>query len=95
MGYRLNRRDEPVLVAVPKPMQTEFGIHHSLESCVAHHHNLATNFKQVFQLRQTTQAASDGNSDRWNFGAPTKGKVSMTSFLCPPLPEPDHRPVGL
>ena len=33
MGYRLNRLDEPVLVAVPKPMQTEFGIHYRLESC--------------------------------------------------------------
>ena len=24
MGYRLNRLDEPVLMAVPKPMQTKF-----------------------------------------------------------------------
>ena len=31
--YRLNRLDEPVLMAVPKPMQTEFDIHHRLESC--------------------------------------------------------------
>ena len=34
MGYRLNRLDEPVFVAVPKPMLTEFGIHQRLESCV-------------------------------------------------------------
>ena len=27
MGYRLNGPDEPVLIAVPKPMLTEFGIH--------------------------------------------------------------------
>ena len=36
MGYHLNRLDEPALMAVPKPMQTEFDIHHRLESC-AHH----------------------------------------------------------
>ena len=34
MGYRLNRLDEAVFVTVSKPMQTEFGIHHWLESCV-------------------------------------------------------------
>ena len=33
MGYRLNRLDEPVFMAGPKPMLTEFGIHHRLESC--------------------------------------------------------------
>ena len=33
MGYCLNRLDEPVFMAGPKPMQTEFGIHHRLESC--------------------------------------------------------------
>ena len=33
MGYRLNRLDEPIFMAVSKPMQTEFGIHHRLESC--------------------------------------------------------------
>ena len=33
MGYRLNRLDEPVFMAVPKPLQTEFGIHYRLESC--------------------------------------------------------------
>ena len=26
--------DEPVFMAGPKPMRTEFGIHHRLESCV-------------------------------------------------------------
>ena len=34
MGYRLNRLDELVLIAVSKPLLTEFGIHHRLESCV-------------------------------------------------------------
>ena len=33
MAYRLNCLDEPVFMAVSKPMQTEFGIHHRLESC--------------------------------------------------------------
>ena len=35
MGYRLNRLDEPVLIAVSKPLLTEFGIYHRLESCVS------------------------------------------------------------
>ena len=35
MGYSLNRLDEPVFMVVSKPMQTEFGIHHRLESCVS------------------------------------------------------------
>ena len=35
MGYRLNRLDEPVFMAVPKPLQTEFGIHYRLESCAS------------------------------------------------------------
>ena len=34
MGYRLNRLDEPVFIAVSKPLLTEFGIHHRLESFV-------------------------------------------------------------
>ena len=34
MGYRLNSLNEPVLMAVPKPQQTEFDIHHRLESCI-------------------------------------------------------------
>ena len=32
MGYHLNRLDEPVFMAVSKPLLTEFGIHHRLES---------------------------------------------------------------
>ena len=34
MGYRLNRLDKPIFMAVSKPLLTEFGIHHRLESCV-------------------------------------------------------------
>ena len=33
MGYGLNRLHEPICMAVPKPLLTEFGIHHRLESC--------------------------------------------------------------
>ena len=35
MGFRLNRLGEPVFIAVSKPLLTEFGIHHKLESCVS------------------------------------------------------------
>ena len=34
MGYHLNCLGESVSIAVSKPMLTEFGIHHILESCV-------------------------------------------------------------
>ena len=34
MGCHLNRLEEPVFIAVSKPLLTEFGIHHRLESCV-------------------------------------------------------------
>ena len=37
MGYRLNRLDEPVFIAVSKPLLTEFGIHYRLESCDTHY----------------------------------------------------------
>ena len=33
LGYRLNRLDELVFMAGPKPMRTEFGIHQRLKSC--------------------------------------------------------------
>ena len=33
MRYRCNRLDEPVFIALSKPLLTEFGIHHRLESC--------------------------------------------------------------
>ena len=35
MGYHLNRLDASVLIAVSKPLLTEFGIHQRLESCEA------------------------------------------------------------
>ena len=33
MGYHLNRLDKLVFIAVSKPLETGFGIHHRLESC--------------------------------------------------------------
>ena len=33
MGYCFNRLDEPVFIAVSKPLLTEFGIHYRLGSC--------------------------------------------------------------
>ena len=36
MGYRLNRSDEPVLIAVSKTLLTELGIHHRLVGCKGH-----------------------------------------------------------
>ena len=33
MGYHLNRLDEPVFIALSKPLLTDLGIHHRLESC--------------------------------------------------------------
>ena len=40
MGYRLNRLDEPVFIAVPKPLLTDFGIPLRLESCVIDQTNI-------------------------------------------------------
>ena len=40
MGYRLNRLDEPIFMAGPKPMRTEFGIHQGLESCASDYSTL-------------------------------------------------------
>ena len=39
MGYRFNRLDNPVLMAVSKPLLTEFGIHLRMESCGRGHFN--------------------------------------------------------
>ena len=36
MGYRLNCLDEPVFMTVSKPLLTDLGIHHRLESCVTY-----------------------------------------------------------
>ena len=37
VGYHLNRLNEPVFIAVSKPLLTEFGIHRRLESCGQFH----------------------------------------------------------
>ena len=48
MGYRLNRLDKPVFIAVPKPMLTESSIHHRLESCEAFNVFYIQQWKKVF-----------------------------------------------
>ena len=53
MGYRLNRLDEPVFMAVRKPMLTEFGIHHRLESCVTLTNSARENFLKLLTLSLT------------------------------------------
>ena len=53
MGYGLNRLDEPVFMAGPKPMQTEFGIHQRLESCEMYLKQKARQGKKAQLLLQT------------------------------------------
>ena len=54
MGYHLNRLDEPALMAGPKPMGTEFGIHHRLESCAQQ-----PNFQQKGKVPECTVTLMD------------------------------------
>ena len=61
MGYRLNRLDEPIFMAGPKPMRTEFGIHQRLESCVPY-----SIFNALFNQIQKVQGNKKlGNG--WNY----------------------------
>ena len=53
MGYRLNRLDEPVFMAEPKPMRNEFGIHQRLESCVG-----------LYPRDDSTSTVDDTNADK-------------------------------
>ena len=39
MGYHLNSLDEPVFIAVSKPLLSEFGIHLRLGSCEIYYKN--------------------------------------------------------
>ena len=52
MGYHLNRLDEPVFMAGPKPMRTEFGIHLRLESCVLHEQQIGVISMYVTPYKQ-------------------------------------------
>ena len=49
MGYRLNRFDEPIFMAVSKPLLTECGIHHRLEICA----ELTGRFNRTFSVGGT------------------------------------------
>ena len=52
MGYRLNRLDGPVFMAVQKPMLTEFGIHYRLESCGMYYGaDTMIEGKKIYQIR--------------------------------------------
>ena len=46
MGYRLNRLDKPVFIAVSKPLLTEFDIHQRLESCAVKWNSSNLNWKE-------------------------------------------------
>ena len=59
MGYRLNRLDEPVFMAVSKPLLTEFGIHHRLESCDGWFHETRARFKYQTLQKNVMEAVSD------------------------------------
>ena len=63
MGYRLNRLDEPVFMAVSKPLLTEFGIHHRLESCGLYttKSSSAPNFENFIMDFFITIHFTDGN----------------------------------
>ena len=47
MGYRLNRLDESGLIAVSKPLLTESGIYHRLESCAIYYQNHEAGVKSL------------------------------------------------
>ena len=53
MGYRLNRLDEPVFMAEPKPMRSKFGIHQRLESCAG-----------LYPRDDSTSTVDDTNADK-------------------------------
>ena len=61
MGYRLNRLDEPVFIAVSKPLLSEFGIHYRLESC-----GLCLSFDTWGLLRQYVKAATEESGGEVN-----------------------------
>ena len=63
MGYRL---DEPFLIAVSKPLLTEFGIHQRLESCGDHKGFFpCSNFYEGFMSGCVVPFLFDGISEQW------------------------------
>ena len=55
MGYRLNHLDEPIFMAVSKPLLIEFGIHHRLKSCAGFFNILDQNQARKNSTVQKTQ----------------------------------------
>ena len=76
MEYRLNRLDEPVFITVSKPLLTEFGIHHRLESC-------ERVYKQLVSLRATSHLPKYLMPVRY-FNFPIRGQ-SMPLLVWPLL----------
>ena len=76
MGYHLNRLDELVFMAGPKPMRTEIGVHPRLESCVTLRHMLRQPYRQAALSPGPSNLIESGvglkppsrNSDASNFG---------------------------
>ena len=53
----MNCLDEPIFIAVSKPLLTEFGIHHGLESCVASQCSIFSFFQmEELELRKEIEA---------------------------------------
>ena len=59
----MNRLDEPVFMAVPKPMLTEFGIHYRLESC-GHYCDKSWKLSTI-QRRNFKVATRRANTNLW------------------------------
>ena len=55
VGYHLNRLDEPVFIAVSKPLLTEFGIHFRLESCAVQLKYTPIKVQQVLHIFKNVQ----------------------------------------
>ena len=86
MGYRLNRLDEPVLIAVSKSLLTEF-IPYRLESCVIERSFISTTYIRIYfryvSTGQETMAMNGGLSGSGVGGAPIdQDKVTTVARDC-------------
>ena len=64
MGYRLNCLDEPIFMAVSKPLLTEIGIHHRLESCVKENYVSEDPYFLPIQLSLVARECPDDNPSK-------------------------------
>ena len=65
MGHRLNRLNEPIFMAVSKPLLTEFGIHHRLECCIILTNSQA--FRIIFKKNQVGSEKNLSKNPRFVF----------------------------